>query len=259
MLIIFHTALKYFYYSYTVLVVYFSCFVNMAVADVGDFSLSDIAVGEVDFKSDSESPLSSPMLWFQTEPKAFAVWAPFGLKFEKSLSFRDWVMTARPGEKIPNFDNKLSLNCWEFIIYSSLRIGNLSLNDAKLVFQNKARGKNLYEIMGTLKGQGTYSITNSKVKLVWPPDIHSGDIVFMDNTGHVVQLLGMKNANRQELVVSFSPRPIWGEASQEFPAPDTYPEITTVESLIEQMIDLYPDVPSDWNKIQLRVNKLKPL
>lgn len=93
--------------------------------------------------------------------------------------------------------------------------------------------------------------------LTWPKALEAGDIVFMDETSHVVQLLGKTNAQGEQLVVSFSPRPIWGDGSQERPVENTRPEITTIESLIEQLIELYPDVPTDWNNINLQVIRPK--
>jgi hypothetical protein len=83
-----------------------------------------------------------------------------------------------------------------------------------------------------------------------------GDVILMDEGGHVVQFTGERDAAQRNRVVSFSPRPIWGDGSREFPLESLRPEVTTVESLIEEMIELYPDVPTDWQNIRLKVVRL---
>jgi ASC-1-like (ASCH) protein len=84
----------------------------------------------------------------------------------------------------------------------------------------------------------------------------AGDVILMDEGGHVVQFTGGRDAAQRNIVVSFSPRPIWGDGSREFPLESVRPEVTSVESLIEEMIELYPDVPTDWQNISLKVVRL---
>ena len=82
------------------------------------------------------------------------------------------------------------------------------------------------------------------------------DIVLMDESSRVVQFTGEKDAAQRNKVVSLSPRPIWGDGSRAVPMESVRPEITTAESLIEEMIDLYPDVPTDWQDINLKIVRL---
>jgi len=195
-------------------------------------------------------------LWFQSEKKSNAVWAPFGTRHSGAQQFELWVKKSKDSRTLPPFENNLSLNCWEYILYSALKLERISLADVKFLYSIRADGKPISEHLGATVGVASYTVRNSKVKIRWPKDIQSSDVVFMDETSHVVQLLGQKDPDGHELIVSFSPRPIWGDGSQERPVPNQKPEVTTVESLIEEMIDLYPDVPTDWNNIGLKIVRL---
>ncbi len=76
-----------------------------------------------------------------------------------------------------------------------------------------------------------------------------GDILFLDGASHVVYATGRFNGGIE--VVSFSPLPIWGDGQNIYGSKNVRPEITTVEHIIQNLHDLYPDVPSDWNRIKL--------
>lgn len=194
-----------------------------------------------------------PLLWFTSEPQARAVWAPFGTKHAGAEPFASWVNKAKDARARPAFKSTLSLNCWEYVLYTALRLEHLTLEEVKDLYAKRTAGDKLSEFIGTPVGTAHYKVRGAKVKLTWPDGLSSGDIVFMDETSHVVQLLGEANAQGEQLVISFSPRPIWGDGSHERPVENTRPELTTVESLIEQMIELYPDVPTDWNNINLKI------
>jgi hypothetical protein len=137
--------------------------------------------------------------------------------------------------------------------YAALRLGRLDLEAVKALYGKRADGEKLSNILGTNIGKANYKIQHAIVSLSWPNQIEAGDVVFMDETSHVVQLIGERDNSGKQRVVSFSPRPLWGDGSQERPVPGLRPQITTVESLVEEMIDLYPDVPSDWQNIELKI------
>ncbi len=201
--------------------------------------------------------LQNPLLWFQTEPNAQAVWAPFGTSWAGAKQFELWVKKSKESAKLPPLTNTLSLNCWEYVLYSALKLQRLSLAEVKYLYSIRTDGKLLSEHLGSTLGIARYAVRNSKIKITWPKELRLGDVVFMDETSHVVQLLGQRDSDGRELVVSFSPRPIWGDGSQEQPVPSQKPEVTTVEALIEEMMILYPDVPSDWDNVELKVVRPK--
>lgn len=191
--------------------------------------------------------------WFKDQHSHSAVWSPFGIENPGSKQLADWVRTATSQVRIPKFDNRLSLNCWEYVLYTGLRIGTMDLTQVQRLYETRLRGESLSKALGATIGIGRYSVIGGQVKIEWPKNVQAHDVVFMDETSHVVQFLGEKSATDQELVVSFSPRPIWGDGSQERPVESVSPEVTTVESLIEQLVDLYPDVPTDWENINLQI------
>ena len=202
----------------------------------------------------SSCPKDSNVLrWFEKTPGAAAVWAPIGIEHRGAKSFSNWVRRATSLKNLPAFNHSLSLNCWEYVLYTSLKLETMNLVRVRNLYMAREQGKSLSLALGTNVGNANYTMSTSRVKISWPPKIKSHDWVFMDETGHVVQLLGETNSFGQQLVASFSPRPIWGDGSQERPIEGIRPEITTVESLIEEMIELYPDVPTDWNNIQLLI------
>jgi hypothetical protein len=133
----------------------------------------------------------------------------------------------------------------------------MTLEEAKAVHAGRMRGQALGDLLGREIGNAQYNSQEASIKVVWPAAAADGDIVLMDQSSHVVQLTHQVDSIGRRVVVSFSPRPIWGDGSSEWPVPGTKPELTTVESLIEQMRDLYPDVPSDWQNIELKVVRLK--
>jgi hypothetical protein len=199
---------------------------------------------------------SNPVLWFLYDPGAQAVWAPFGSRVQGVRAFEDWVKKSASAGALPAFRNTLSLNCWEYVVYSMLRANEFSLSQARALYAARARGEKLSSSLGKQVGQATYSIRESHVEIRWPKDLMAGDVILMDEGGHVVQFTGERDAAQRNNVVSFSPRPIWGDGSREVPLDSVKPEVTTVESLIEEMIDLYPDVPTDWHDINLRIVRL---
>lgn len=119
--------------------------------------------------------------------------------------------------------------------------------------QPKPVVKNSLLPWGKQVGQATYSIQGSHVQIQWPKELRLGEVILMDEGGHVVQFIGEQDGAQRDLVVSFSPRPIWGDGSREVPLNSVKPQVTTVESLIEEMIELYPDVPTDWQGIDLTI------
>jgi hypothetical protein len=197
--------------------------------------------------------LNSGLLWFNRTNQNFAVWAPFGEDHPDAVRFQDWVTRAKPGEPLVAFNNHLVLNCWEYVLYTSLKLKSASLEAVQAHYAAIAQGKPLRELLGSDVGVVSYKIKNGQVKLSWPIAPQAGDVIFMDGESHVVQVTGQRNAQGRVEVVSFSPRPIWGDGSRYWAEPDTRPEVTSIESLIEEMIDLYPDVPTDWNKIELKI------
>jgi hypothetical protein len=195
-------------------------------------------------------------LWFLDDSSAAALWAPFGARDPDALALEDWVNRDESHGDLPLFRNTLSLNCWEYILYTQLRNGWLSIGDAKSVYAARATGRQLSAVLGQVVGSASYLIKDSKVVIQWPRDVLVGDVVFMDGSGHVVQLTGRRDGQQQREVVSFSPRPIWGDGSSERPLVGVRPELTTIESLIEEMIGLYPDVPTDWQNIDLEIVRI---
>ncbi len=137
-----------------------------------------------------------------------------------------------------------------------LRANRFSLSQTRALYAARARGEKLSSALGKQVGQATYSIRGSHVEMRWPQDLMLGDVILMDEGGHVVQFTGELDAAQRNRVVSFSPRPIWGDGSPEVPLDSVKPEVTTIESLIEEMIDLYPDVPTDWQDIDLKIVRL---
>lgn len=200
----------------------------------------------------TERPNSS-LRWFNHGANNFAVWAPFGTEQPGAIRFQDWVLQAASEQPLVAFNNQLVLNCWEYVLYTSLRIKNSTLTNVKSLYAAVAQGQLLSSVLGTTLGRVTYKVDQSKVTLNWSFVPRAGDVVFMDETSHVVQATGTYDSEGRVEVVSFSPRPIWGDGSRTWAEPSTRPEVTTLESLIEEMIALYPDVPTDWNGIELKV------
>ncbi|MEN9825964.1 MAG: hypothetical protein RI953_1709 [Pseudomonadota bacterium] len=191
--------------------------------------------------------------WFEKDVTAQAVWAPFGVTHPGAKSFQQWIRKAKDGQKLPEFRNSLSLNCWEYVLYVGAKFGRLSNSQVRLLMEARQQGKNLSQLLGGHIGKVNYSVKNGKVKAVWPKSASPGDVVFMDETSHVVQVTGETDASGRMEVISFSPRPIWGDGGAMWPQRGVRPQSTTLESLIEEMIELYPDVPTDWDNIDIKV------
>lgn len=200
---------------------------------------------------------STGLLWFLEDSRAEAVWASAGTEYSGSKSFRRWLESARASTALPEFRNTLSLNCWEYVLYTAFRTNRMTLEEAKAVHAGRMRGQALADLLGREIGSARYNPQEASIRIVWPAAATDGDVVLMDQSSHVVQLTHQVDSMGRRVVVSFSPRPIWGDGASEWPMPSTKPELTTVESLIEQMRDLYPDVPSDWQNIELKVVRLK--
>ncbi|MEY2988105.1 MAG: hypothetical protein RJB13_1626 [Pseudomonadota bacterium] len=200
----------------------------------------------------TQSP-SSGLLWFERTDQNFAVWAPFGEEHAGAVRFQDWVARAKSGQPLIDFNNRLVLNCWEYVLYTGLRLKTVSVETVQSHYDAIAQSKPLSMVLGTLMGVVPYTIESGVVNLRWSFTPQAGDVIFMDETSHVVQATGQRTADGRVQVISFSPRPIWGDGSRYWAEPNTRPELTTLESLIEQMMELYPDVPSDWNNIELKV------
>lgn len=193
------------------------------------------------------------LLWFNKTTHNFAVWAPFGEEHPDAVRFQDWVARANPEQPLVEFNNRLVLNCWEYVLYTSLKIKKVSLKTVQSYYDAISLNKPLSAVLGKTVGKVSYKIENNQAKLSWSHQPRAGDVIFMDETSHVVQVTGKFTSKGHVEVVSFSPRPIWGDGSRYWAEPNTRPEVTTLESLIEQLMELYPDVPSDWNNIELKV------
>lgn len=200
---------------------------------------------------------SADLHWFESDARNKAVWAAFGTTHSGARSFQNWLESDHQKTSLPAFRNTLSLNCWEFVLYSALKRKTISHNRARELLQVRLNGEKLSEHMGEWIGRIRYTIDSSRVTLQWPQGVAAGDIVFMDETSHVVQFNGITETSGRKQVISFSPRPIWGDGAVMWPQTNVQPEVTTLESLIEEMIELYPDVPTDWNAIDLKVVRLR--
>lgn len=193
------------------------------------------------------------LLWFMASPKAEAVWAPFGEEHDGAVRFQAWVKKSQPQTSLIPFDNRLVLNCWEYVLYTALKMKTLTIPQVQSIYDRTAGGESLSAAFGATVGTVPYQIENERVTLNWSFEPRAGDIILMDEASHVVQATGGRDPLGRVEVISFSPRPIWGDGSRYWPEPNTQPEVTTLESLIEELIVLYPDVPTDWNQIELKV------
>lgn len=194
------------------------------------------------------------LLWFQADG-AQANWASSGLQFRNARPFASWL--ADPTDTVlPAFDARLSLNCWEFVYYSALRRGRIRKAElAPLAARADANGDAFratilphgrQEIRYAVEGVGA----RPRVTFAPGPRPRAGDVVLFDGWSHVTQATGRLVDGRME-IVSFAPRPIWGDGQMTWGVADVAPEVTTVESLIENLVDLYPDVPTDWDGIRI--------
>jgi len=198
---------------------------------------------------DEPSPKTYP-LWFQQE-KNVATWGQDDFDSQK-VYFRNYLK--KPDRNLPVFSNRLILNCLDYLIYSALRFRLLTLEEALDVYKRKSQGVALDQILfpsGSKKI--TYQIINKKVHFDNPGKVDPLDLILMDGPSHVVQAI--EPGKKDFKVVSFSPRPIWGDGSTGTNLENMSPEVTTLESLIEEMIELYPDVESDWNRIEILAGK----
>ncbi|NBW82309.1 hypothetical protein EBR21_11200 [bacterium] len=203
------------------------------------------------------SEQTANLKWFEKDIIAQAVWAPFGVTHPGAKSFHQWIRKAEDGQKLPEFRNNLSLNCWEYVLYVAAKFGQLSISKVRALMDSRQRGETLSQLLGGRVGKVNYSIKNGKVKTLWPKSTSPGDVVFMDETSHVVQVTGETDISGRMQVISFSPRPIWGDGGAISPQSGIKPQTTTLESLIEELVELYPDVPTDWNKIDITVVRLQ--
>lgn len=220
------------------------------------FSLSSAATAHSQCDGRVCATQSTDLLWFESNPENAAVWAPFGVTDNSAKSFRSWILKSGEQQGLPDFRNTLSLNCWEYILYVSLKFKTLSRAQVQNMVKARINGDTLSNLMGSEIGKIRYTMMNGKVTVIWPESADAGDVIFMDETSHVVQATGNRDAAGRMQVVSFSPRPVWGDGSAERPQKNVKPEVTTLESLIEELADLYPDVPTDWNNIDLKLVRL---
>jgi len=189
-------------------------------------------------------------LWFQQE-RNVATWGQDDFNSHK-VYFRNYLK--KPDRNLPAFSNSLILNCLDYVIYSALRFKLLTLEEGLDVYWRKSQGEALDQILfpsGSKKI--TYQIINKKVLFDNQGKVDPLDLILMDGPSHVVQAIEL--GKKDFRVVSFSPRPIWGDGSSVANLENISPELTTLESLIEEMIELYPDVASDWNQIEILAGK----
>ncbi|MEI8027848.1 MAG: hypothetical protein WCI18_15975 [Pseudomonadota bacterium] len=195
------------------------------------------------------NPSSYP-LWFKKEINPTATWGQEEFQ-SKKIYFRNYLKG--PKSPLPLFTNQLILNCLDYVVYSALKFNFMTQEEAWKIYERRSRGESLESVLFPFGSKKiTYIIENKKVKFQNLEDIESLDIVLMDGPSHVVQAVpSSENTNLNLEFVSFSPRPIWGDGSSESNLENITPELTTLESLIEEMIELYPDVPSDWIDINI--------
>jgi hypothetical protein len=151
---------------------------------------------------------SSQLLWFLNDSRAEAVWASAGAEHRGAKSFRHWLESARASAVLPAFRNTLSLNCWEYVLYTALRSNRMTLEEAKVVHAGRMRGQALGDLLGREIGNAQYNSQEASIKVVWPAAAADGDIVLMDQSSHVVQLTHQVDSIGRRVVVSFSPRPM---------------------------------------------------
>lgn len=189
-------------------------------------------------------------LWFQELSNPTATWGREDPDSEK-VYFRDHLKD--PRSRLPRFSNRLILNCLDYVVYSALRFNFLSFEEAHQIYVRRSQGEPLEKILFPSGAKKiTYRVLNNKVVFDNLGAIASLDVVLMDGPSHVIQAIYPPKDFKKDLkFVSFSPRPIWGDGSSETNKENIAPEITTLENLIEEMIDLYPDVPSDWENIEI--------
>ena len=189
-------------------------------------------------------------LWFKELDHPTATWGQEEPQSNK-LYFRNFLK--EPKQSLPLFTNQLILNCLDYVIYSALKFNLLTFKDARQVYERKSRGELLENILfpGGSK-QIFYKVEGKTVKFKNLESIVNLDVILMDGPSHVIQAIRSPQDSKENLrFVSFSPRPIWGDGSSETNLENIAPEITSLESLIEEMIELYPDVPNDWNNIHI--------
>jgi hypothetical protein len=198
----------------------------------------------------SLKPPTSYPLWFKELDHPTATWGQEEPQSNK-LYFRNFLK--KPKQSLPLFTNELILNCLDYVIYSALKFKLLTFNDAWQVYERKSRGEHLEKILfPSGSKQIFYKVEGKTVIFKNLESIVNLDIILMDGPSHVIQAIRSPEGSNDRLrFVSFSPRPIWGDGSSETNLENITPEVTTLESLIEEMIELYPDVPSDWNDIHI--------
>jgi hypothetical protein len=196
------------------------------------------------------------ILWFIHENDARASWGTYGGDGGDLRKFQEYVQRRPPASKPPAFTSKLVLNCWEFVLYGAWRGGRIHAEDIQKVYAGRSQNTPLRHLITQSTSAITYTISpQGKVKLVPAAPVLPGDLIFMDESSHVIQATGNTTPDGKLEVISYSPRPIWGDGGYEGIYQGLAPEITSLESLIEELIDLYPDVPSDWQNISLLVGK----
>ena len=193
-------------------------------------------------------------LWFKDIKNPTATWGQEDPESRK-IYFR--IHLKKPRSKLPDFSNRLILNCLDYVVYTALKFKLLTREEAVQIYVRKSQGERLDKILfpsGIKKI--TYKIVDKKVIFDNLEIIESLDVILLDGPSHVVQAINLpKNLRKDFKFVSFSPRPIWGDGSSDTNQENISPELTTLESLIEEMIHLYPDVPSDWENIEILAGK----
>lgn len=201
----------------------------------------------------SPTPLKlSEMLWFQGQ---VATWGASGSHLPGKESFADWVKQSPPNgaeTPLPPFNSTLLMNCAEFVFYTALRSDKIDRSWLQN-WSQKVKVTEPYEQFMLPHGAQSmdYRVQDGKVQMQAGPRPKEGDVLIFDGASHVMLATGREVDGKTE-VISFSPLPLWGEGSFTMGKADVAPEVTTVEDLIQNLVDLYPDSPVDWAKIQIR-------
>ncbi|PIQ24134.1 hypothetical protein COW36_10805 [bacterium (Candidatus Blackallbacteria) CG17_big_fil_post_rev_8_21_14_2_50_48_46] len=183
-----------------------------------------------------------------------ATWGASGSLSPGKQSFAEWIRTG-DAMQIPALDDQLILNCYEFILYAALQAGKIDSDWLKQFEKQHVVTEPFEKEMLPHGAQSMqYQVLEGQVQMQSGPRPQEGDIVLFDGASHVMLATGRTPGGKTE-VLSFSPLPIWGEGSFTMGKDHVAPELTTLEDLIQNLVDLYPDSPVDWAKIEIRFGK----
>lgn len=79
------------------------------------------------------------IMWFTHENDPRAAWGTFGGDAGDLHKFQEYVQRSHPGSQPPAFNDKLVLNCWEFILYGAWRGGRITAQDIQRIYADALR------------------------------------------------------------------------------------------------------------------------